>query len=334
MEEHVLDLAKTLIEIESISGNERPMADWLDQYLSAKGWKVVRQTVVGDRQNIYAHRPGRTPRLIFNSHIDTVPPFFPYSRDDSFIYGRGACDTKSLIAAQLLAAQKLVEEGYEDVGLLYVVGEEVDHIGMLKANELGLNPEYLIVGEPTENKLGRRQKGIYKFQLTTKGTAAHSGYPETGVDALAPMLDVLTDIRHADWPADVELGSTTVNIGVLTAGRAANIVPDHAYAEVMVRVVTNADEIGQRMHEIVGDRAVLTLITQNNPTELTTLPGFESAVVAFNTDIPYLEFDGKALLWGAGSILNAHTAGEKIGIEELKRAPGTYYSLAKRCLQG
>ncbi|MDJ0839813.1 MAG: M20/M25/M40 family metallo-hydrolase [Acidobacteriota bacterium] len=329
---NVVDLAVTMIDIESTSGAELPMAEFLESYMAPKGWEVVRQTYAPGRDNVYMHRPGKQPRLLFNSHIDTVPPFFPASKDDTWIYGRGACDTKSLIAAQLLAAEDLVAEGRDDIGLLYVVGEEVDHCGMIKANELNLDPDFLIVGEPTESKLVRRQKGLVKARLEARGKAAHSGYPETGVSAVEKILDILEDLRKEPWPEESSLGKTTMNIGLLGGGRAANIVPDKAFAEVMFRVVTSEKEIFARLKAIVAERAEVDLITSNDPCDLGTVEGYETVVVSFNTDIPYFKFNGKALLWGAGSILDAHTSGEKIRITDLEKAVAVYAELARKCL--
>lgn len=328
----ILDLARTMIDIESISGNELAMAHFLRDTLTPLGWQVTLQEVAPKRFNVLAKRTKDQPRLIFNSHIDTVPPFFPSSIDGPYLRGRGACDTKSLIAAQLHAAQTLANQGHDDVGLLYVVGEEVDHIGMVVANELGLNPDYLIVGEPTESKLVTRQKGILKIRLDCKGKAAHSGYPHTGKSAIDPLIDALADLRKVDWPGDSVLGATTMNIGILQGGRAANVVPDLAHAEVMFRVVTDQEEILETVRSTVGERADIQVITANNPTDLTTLPGYETSVIAFNTDIPYFKFGGKALLWGAGSIMDAHTADEKILIEDLPKAAETYRILARTCL--
>jgi len=328
----VVELAKTLINIESTSGAERPMADYLQSYMEPKGWKTIRQEVAPGRDNIYFSRSGKTPRLLFNSHIDTVPPYFPATWDTEWIYGRGACDTKSLIAAQLHACEILVTEGHEDIGLLYVVGEEVDHCGMIKANELDLHPDFLIVGEPTESKLASRQKGILKIRLETHGKAAHSGYPETGVSAVEPLLDILSALRAEPWPAETHLGETTMNIGVLGGGKAANIVPDAAFADVLFRVVTSRDEILERVTQLVAGRAKMSTIASNDPWNLSTLDGYETQVVSFNTDIPYFNFDGKAFLWGAGSILDAHTAGEKIRISDLQEAVTIYTGLARRLL--
>lgn len=331
-QEAILNLARTMIDIESISGNEKAMAHFLQDYLSSRGWQITLQQTHPERFNVWAHRQKANPRLVFNSHIDTVPPFFPSRIDGPYLRGRGACDTKSLIAAQLFAAQALADAGSDDIGLLYVVGEEVDHSGMIAANQLQLNPAYLIVGEPTESKLVSRQKGMLKLRLECSGKAAHSGYPHLGKSAIDPLIDVLQDINKTDWPGDDTLGQTTVNIGIINGGLAANVVPPSAYAEVMFRVVTQQEEILERVRTIAGNRVSITVVSANNPTDLTTLPGWETAVIAFNTDIPYLNFDGKALLWGAGSILDAHTADEKILIEDLPRAAATYQKLAEVCL--
>lgn len=329
----VVELAKHLINIQSTSGQEKSMSDFLATYLQERGWMVSLQEVEPERYNVFATRPGvENPSVLFNTHTDTVPPHIPVREDNGWLYGRGACDTKSLIAAQLLAAQSLVEEGIDDIGLLYVVGEEVDHCGMKKANDLGLSPSYLIVGEPTESTLARRQKGIVKFRLEAKGKAAHSGYPETGVSSIEPLLDVLNDLRNEPWPKSKSLGATTLNIGTLHGGRAANVVPDEAYAEILIRVVTDEQSIKQRVLEIVNDRVLCIMISGNDPVELTALEGYETSVVAFNTDIPYFSFGGKSLLWGPGSILDAHTANERIKIEDLRAAVRMYAQIAKDCL--
>ncbi|MCB1051577.1 MAG: M20/M25/M40 family metallo-hydrolase [Acidobacteria bacterium] len=328
----VYELAVQMINTPSLSGQEGPMADFLQAYLEPKGWVVERQTFSPGRDNIFAYRHNRYPRLLFNSHIDTVPPYFPARREGDWLYGRGACDTKSLIAAQLLAAQDLIDQGFEDVGLLYVVGEEVDHCGMIKANALGLNPEVMIVGEPTESKLASRQKGILKLRLSASGIAAHSGYPHTGKSAIDPLIDVLYDLRHHTWPAAPDLGATTLNIGLLGGGKAANVIPDSAFAEVMIRVVTSHHDILKQVEKLVANRVEFKVVAANDPTDLAQHEHFESCVVAFNTDIPYFRFDGKAFLYGPGSILDAHTAGEKIRIQDLEKAVHTYAELARLTL--
>lgn len=328
----VLNLAKTLIDIPSISGNEGAMVDFLQPYLQARGWQVSRQWVSAERPNLFAHRGRPNPRLLLNSHLDTVPPFFPARTEGEWLYGRGACDTKGLIAAQLLAAQALVEQGEEEIGLLYVVGEEVDHCGMIAACELGLTPEALLVAEPTEAVLARRQKGMLKIRLTALGVAAHSGYPQCGSSAIHLLLEVLNDLRQATWPASVELGETTLNIGRIGGGRAANVLADEAWAELMFRVVSSTEEIARMVENRVAGRCAITRQTACDPTELDQLPGYPSGVVAFNTDIPYFPAAKRAFLFGHGSILDAHTAQERIRIADLDLARHSYQAMAQAIL--
>jgi len=277
------------------------------------------------------------PRLIFNTHIDTVPPFFPATLDldNGVLRGRGACDTKGIIAAQLLAAQQLVKEGRTDIGLLYVVSEETDHMGMKFANQLDLDPEFLVVGEPTESRLVRSQKGILKVKVTAHGVSCHSGYPHLGKSATATLIDVLHDLQHTQWPKNPELGDTTLNIGIMNGGHAANALASHAEAYLMFRVISPPTTILEKVKEVVGDRVNVEVITANSPAVLGTVEGYDQDIVAFNTDIPYFDLRrGKAYLIGPGSIFDAHADHEKIGIEELKNAVGLYSKLARKLLDG
>jgi len=304
----------------------------------------------GDRWNVYAFRPeeetagapsrhGKGPRILLNTHIDTVPPFYPASvdRKEGVIRGRGACDTKSILAAQLLAAQRLVKAGKaHDLGLLYVVSEETDHSGMKRANALGLRPQYLIVGEPTESKMIRSQKGILKLKLLSQGVSCHSGYPELGKSAIDPLIDALHELKHAHWPQSEELGATTLNIGLLRGGHAANALAAEAEATLMFRVISPPEQILETVQATVGERAGVKVITANNPLKLGTLSGYQTDVASFNTDIAYFDLyepGAKAFLIGPGSILDAHSDHELIHIPELQRAAGYYEELLLRLLQ-
>jgi len=305
--------------------------------------------IQGDRWNVYAFRPedetpgaprrhGKGPRILLNTHIDTVPPFYPaiVDRKEGVIRGRGACDTKSILAAQLLAAQRLVKAGKaHDLGLLYVVSEETDHSGMKRANSLGLRPQYLIVGEPTESKMIRSQKGILKLKLLSQGVSCHSGYPELGKSAIDPLIDALHDLKHAHWPQSEELGTTTLNIGLLRGGHAANALAAEAEATLMFRVISPPEQILETVQATVGERAGVEVITANNPLKLGTLPGYKTDVASFNTDIAYFDLNepgAKAFLIGPGSILDAHSDHELIHIPELQRAVGYYEELLLRLL--
>ncbi|CAH0475925.1 unnamed protein product [Peronospora belbahrii] len=260
--------------------------------------------VKADRYNMYATRSdSKTPRLLFNSHMDTVPPYFLPRIDSTTLYGRGACDAKSLIAGQMIAAQKLVDAGFsDDVQLLFVVSEETDHTGMKKANELNVNPAYMIVGEPTALQMAKLQKGALKIQLTQEGVAAHSGYPHLGDSAIDPMIDVLYALKKENWPTTEAYGSTDLNI----------------------------DVVYKRVEEIVAGRVNMKLYTDNAPVHLTTVEGYETCIACF---IPYFNFDGKAYLVGAGSITNAHCSRESILLEDLRTMVDYYITLGKRLME-
>lgn len=331
MSNPLFELACKLIDIPSLSGNEKPMSDFLALWLEQRGWVVRLQEVETNRYNLFAARPTHAnPALIFNSHMDTVPPYFPAKIAGSLITGRGACDTKSIIAAQLLAGERLLADGVDDFGYLYVVGEEVDHSGIIKANDLHLNPQHFIVGEPTESKFASRQKGILRLAIDVKGQSGHSGYPHTGKSAVEPLICVLHDLIQYRWPADPMKGDTTVNIGKISGGIAANVIPDRARAEVMFRVSHSLSELKVTIEKIIADRVPFKINLSSEPLDLCTLPGMEAAPVSFHTDIPYFDFSGKAYLWGPGSIIDAHTDHEKIDCTELSQAVDHYHTIAKR----
>ncbi|CAM9838454.1 unnamed protein product [Phaeothamnion confervicola] len=304
------------------------------------------------RHNVFATRPDRPlrakgPRLLFNSHIDTVPPFMAARRGqtaagDAALWGRGACDTKGILAAQLMALQSLVDGSdddgaapVKDVGLLYVVSEETDHSGMLKSNELNLDPEWLVVGEPTELKLMQLQKGMLKLRLTAEGVACHSGYPELGRSAIDALLDCLQQLRTTAWPASDELGATTLNIGLISGGQAANALAESAEATVMFRLTCPPAVV---LAEVEAAAAACGcrcfVVTQNAPVALTAPPleGMETAVASYNTDVAYFTFSGKAVLFGPGSIQDAHARGEKVLVKDLHAAVDAYKRIARHCL--
>lgn len=275
-----------------------------------------------------------------NSHIDTVPPFYSATvdRQNGIIRGRGACDTKGILAAQLLAAQRLVESGQAaDLGLLYVVSEETDHSGIKQANSLNLRPNFLLVGEPTGSKMIRSQKGLLKLRLLSHGVSCHSGYPSLGKSAIDPLVDALQDLKRAHWPKNEELGATTLNIGLLKGGHAANALAAEAEATLVFRLITPPEQVLETVRATVGDRADVEVITANTPVQLNTLEGYATDVACFNTDIAYFDLrepTAQAFLMGPGSILDAHSDHEVIHIPELQRAVAYYEEILLRLLKG
>jgi acetylornithine deacetylase len=322
-------LARRFVDIPSLTGGEAGMAAACAAELELAGFAVQRLPVQGERANVLAMLG--PPRVLLCTHLDTVPPHLPARDDGDWLYGRGACDAKGILAAMLAAASGLRQDGVDDVGLLFVVGEETDSIGAKHANATLDLPSvrYTIVGEPTDSRFARAQKGGFKFTLRARGKAAHSGYPEQGRSAVLKLLDVLLAVRDADWGADAELGRGTANIGVVRGGTAANIVPDVAEAEVHVRVVDSTSATRARLERLLAASSVdveWSLDTASDPQRLVTLPGAPETVVAFNTDVPHLERFGRKLLVGPGSILVAHGDGERISKTELRAAVDLYRS--------
>lgn len=330
---NVNELTRKLIDIPSVTGDEKSVGEFLASYLEALGYRVVKQEVAADRFNIFG-RTDAFPRVVLSTHLDTVPPFIASSEDEARIYGRGACDAKGIVAAQINAAERLRSEGVEEIGLLFTVDEEQGSLGAQVANERAPAqlPEYLINGEPTDNKLASATKGSLRFNLRTKGRASHSAYPEQGESAIEKLLDVLESIRNCDWPVDDLLGETTCNIGVIHGGTRANVVPDEASAVLQIRLVSDAGPVKKILEAAIGRRAEVEYLSEHEPVRLLTSDGLEQCVVRFTTDIPYLSRWGAPLLLGPGSILNAHTEHEFVEKRELAEAVDLYAVLVRTLL--
>jgi acetylornithine deacetylase len=326
---------RRLVDIPSVSGNEREVALFLSKDLSERGFSVALQEVADGRVNVYATSPNVLPEIVLCTHLDTVPPFYPSSEDDEYIYGRGSCDAKGILATMVHAAVSLREQGVEAVGLLFVVGEEVDSVGALAANRLESRARYVVVGEPTENRMANGHKGGLKVRMLAKGKAAHSAYPHLGDSAIERLLDVLAEIRAANWGRSEVLGAATVNIGTISGGLAANVLAPEAEAQVFVRVVGSAGEARRTLDEIVSRHPAIgyEVVSESDAVFCETRPGFDVAPVAFGTDIKSLRTFGKPLLVGPGSIHDAHTSGEKIGKKEAEEAVSYYQRLVRDLLE-
>ncbi|HET9531851.1 MAG TPA: M20/M25/M40 family metallo-hydrolase, partial [Blastocatellia bacterium] len=307
---NVFELTRRLIEIPSISGSEKEVAGFLADYLSGAGFDVELQEAEPDRPNLYARRG--EPDVVLSTHTDTVPPYMEFREDDETIWGRGACDAKGLIAAMVKAAERLIDSEVSDFGLLFLVGEEAGSQGAVEANKIPNRVRYLINGEPTESKLALGSKGSLRATLRARGRAAHSAYPEMGESAIEKLLDTLSDLRAAKLPEDATLGASTLNIGRIAGGVAANVIPPEAEAEILLRVVSETGSLKRIIEETVRGRVDVEYTFACDPVFTEQLDGFETAVVAFTTDIPKLTNWGRPLLYGPGSILDAHTSNEKI----------------------
>jgi acetylornithine deacetylase len=321
------------MNIPSVSGEEGAVGVWLRDHLQSLGWTVELQKVSDNQNNVIAWL-NDTPRVWFSTHIDTVPPFIAPTEDDEKIYGRGACDAKGIIAAQITAAETLRKEGIEDIGLLYTVEEETSSTGARAANlhPLAAKCEYLINGEPTDNDLAIGSKGTFRLKIKTKGKAAHSAYPEEGDSAIEKLLDILEDVRHTKFPDDEFFGETTVNVGTVEGGVALNVIPPAAEAGLAIRLTTKRAPIEHALETVIRGRGEIEVLSCSEPVKMLEVDGFKQKVVRFTTDIPYLTNWGQPLLLGPGSILVAHTKDEFVLKKDLEEAVNLYFDLAKRLL--
>ncbi len=328
---NVFELTKKLVNIPSVTGSESQIADYLCDYLQRGDFVVQEQTVAGGRRNILAIK-AVPPKVIFCTHMDTVPPYFPASEDENYIYGRGACDAKGIMASMICAAQNLKKEGAAGTGLLFVVGEETDSVGAKMANSLKAGSEFIIVGEPTENKLGQGHKGVVTLKIMARGKSAHSAFPHLGESAVEKLLDALQKIRALDFGEDEILGKSFINIGTVEGGVAHNVIANYAEAKVSIRSVINSEKIIAKVRKVVDQEAEIEVLNQSEPQQLFTVPDFEQVVLPFCTDIPYLKKFGRPLLIGPGTAQVAHTENEKIAKSQLSEAVEIYQKLAKKLL--
>ena len=334
-----IQLTKQLVDIESTTYCEGPAGVFLYEYLTDQHYAVERTPVAqpdhsctpgagsGDRFNVYAALPGVTPDVVLSTHMDTVPPYFGCTEDDEFLYGRGTCDAKGIIAAQVAAADRLREAGVK-VGLLFVVGEERDSAGAAVANESPKGSKFLINGEPTDNRLALASKGALRVELRAKGKMAHSAYPELGDSAIDKLIAALHDILAMPLPVEPEIGPSTLNIGLIEGGRAPNVIADKAEAHILIRLVGPADETKQNILKAVGDRADVTFSLELPFVRMRKVGNLPTMVAKFTTDIPSLTNWGEPFLLGPGSIHVAHTPNEKISKKELYDAVDLYFDLA------
>lgn len=328
----VVSFTRQLVDIESITGNEGPVGDFLQQALSEMGYTASRIHVENQRANVYATRASAVPpTVVFSTHMDTVPPFIPSSEDAERIFGRGSCDAKGIIAAQVAAAERLHAEGV-DVGLLFLVGEERDSLGAKVANQQPRGAKFLVNGEPTENHVAVASKGALRVEITARGRMAHSAYPELGESAIDKLLDALQRLRSIPLPVQDGIGRSTMNIGSIEGGRAPNVVSDAARALLLYRLVGPSEALRKQIVEAVGDLATVDFTLEIPFVRLRSLEGMPTMVAAFTTDIPALSAWGEPLLVGPGSIHVAHTTGEYVEKRQLFEAVEMYRSIAKRLL--
>ncbi|MGA2184131.1 MAG: M20/M25/M40 family metallo-hydrolase [Bryobacteraceae bacterium] len=334
---NVFELTQALVDIESITGNEAPAGDYIARRLSPLAarhdGRVERLAVEPNRFNVFAS--WGDPVVTLSTHIDTVPPYFPASEDDEYIYGRGACDARGIIASMICAVDELLAGGVRGVALLFVVGEERNSAGAFHAAKDGRGSRFLINGEPTENKLAAGSKGALRMEVFASGRMAHSAYPELGESAINKLLDALEAIRRVPLPVDPVLGPSTLNIGTIHGGRAPNVIADEAVAELLIRLVDDGEATRTAVHAAAAGSAEIRDILSIPAARLGSLPAFETTVVAFTTDIPAFGGAwGEPFLIGPGSIHVAHTAEERVSKRQLAEAVEVYKRMVQQLLRG
>ena len=322
----VVALTRWLMTIDSTSGREAALTAAFGDALRRRGWTVTRIPAPDGRENLLA-TAGPPPFVTLSTHLDTVPPYLPPTLSGARVQGRGACDAKGIAAAMLCAAER-VRAAEGSVALLFVVGEETTHDGAHAADEWARMHRFpslaLVNGEPTESTLALGTKGALRVVVRTTGEAAHSAYPHLGRSATRALVQLLAELDTLPMPTDALLGETTINIGRLAGGVADNVVAPSAEARLMARLVGEADEVWSRLERWSRGRATLERGIEVPPMRLGALPGYETSVVAFATDIPALPAWGTPYLYGPGSIHVAHRDDEFVEIAELRAAVGVY----------
>jgi acetylornithine deacetylase len=326
----VVSLAAELLAIESPTGGEGRAVDFVSRWLISRGWNVTVQEVSPGRGNVWASRAGGGVTL--STHLDTVPPYVAPRLAGDVLYGRGSCDAKGIAAAMLCAADAMAARGEDRVDLLLVVGEEKGSDGARMANRLPATSRWLINGEPTESRLAIGCKGSQRVTLRVRGREAHSAYPHLGASAIEPMLALLPTLRDVAWPSDPRLGETTVNIGTIRGGTEANIIPGECESELMFRLVGDVEVVKARLEAWVAGRAEISYGSYIPAQFFHTIDGFETAPVAYTSDIPLLDRWGTPLLFGPGSIHVAHTPDEHVSVAELRAAVDAYQRLVSALL--
>jgi acetylornithine deacetylase len=339
-----IELTRRLVEIPSTTYHEEQAGVFLEQILRDEGWEVERMPVEkpaagtpgaeggGDRFNVYAQMAGIMPEVVLSTHMDTVPPYFGLTEDAEFLYGRGTCDAKGIIAAQVAAAERLRDEGVK-VGLLFVVGEERDSAGAKVANENPRGSRFLINGEPTDNRLALASKGALRVELYAEGKMAHSAYPELGESAIDKLVAALADVQDLQLPVVEGIGESTLNVGLISGGRAPNVIADKAEAHILVRLVGPAEETKAAIVKAVAGRARVEFSLELPFVRMRRVGNLPTMVAKFTTDIPSLTAWGEPFLLGPGSIHVAHTPDEKISKRELLEAVELYVELARELVE-
>ena len=315
----MIDFLLDIMRFDSTSGKEAELAKYISEKYKPSDAELEIQETKYKRLNVFFN--WGEPKIIFNSHLDTVPPYIPPTREGDVIKGRGSCDAKGQVAYLFEACIQLRNEGHNNFGLLMTCGEEDGSQGAIKANELIRDCEYIIIGEPTENRLIRASKGNMCINFTFRGKNCHSGYPHLGDNAIDRMFAFTKRLNEKDFGKDEILGKTEYNIGMLRSDNAHNVVSDLVTMKIFFRTTfLSENKIIEYLKRIIDEKTEMEVLFIHSPVNFLTADGFESGIVSYGTDAPSFSNIKNKLLFGPGSILDAHTENEFIKISDMHKA--------------
>jgi acetylornithine deacetylase len=336
---------------------ESAIADYVTRWSADAGLEVELQPVLPGRPNVLVRLPGRdrSRTLLLEAHLDTVEvegmtvePFGGEIRDGR-LYGRGACDTKASLAAMLTAIAELKRSGSSpiDVLLAATMDEEYGYRGVSAVIGRGERFAAAIVGEPTDLDLVTAHKGSARFRVTTRGRACHSSMPWAGDNAILRMADVLQFVRREIEPEAAarthpRVGPATFCVSLISGGIAVNTVPATCTITVDRRTLPGEEpravweEYRRRLEalapgQITVHEPMLDFAMDTDPAEpiVQTLAAAvrgtgrpaEIRGVNYGTDASKLARAGvPAVVFGPGSIAEAHSAGEYVELSQVESA--------------
>ena len=338
----VVELTRQLVRIPSVTNHEGKIARYVADRLRDSGWIVMTQEVPveGDekvelpRLNVLATLSNEPPKVVLTTHLDTVPPFFELEEDGEWLRGRGTCDAKGIFAAQWIAAERLRDAGMNSIALLGLVGEETHSWGAKRVSEILPRADWIVDGEPTDMTLASGAKGMLAFTARARGRACHSAFPELGFSAMHELVGALARLLKAELPYDPFYGPTTVNVGCINGGVAPNVLAPVAEALVAVRLGASVATVMDSIRDALGSTIEIEVTSHADPHRIHVPGGHRGEVVRFGSDVPYLQGIGTPLLVGPGSILDAHTAHEKVRKKDLAAAVELYSEVAWSLAEG
>ena len=325
-----MELFRQILSFDSTSGRERELGEWLAAHLEAPS---VETFEVGDGTLDVLLRWSDAPRVVFCSHMDTVPPYIPPTFEADRVLGRGTCDAKGQFYAMYRACQRLAAAGHKDFALLVVSGEETGSWGAKAFAKLPFRAPVLVVGEPTDNCMVSASKGTKRFDLTFTGKAFHSGYPEHGLSAVELFVDFMERLRAAGFPDDPVLGPTTWNVGHLVSDNPQNILSPCLTCRIYFRTTFASDaKVSEWMRAQASDTLRVEPFGGDAPARYFTLPGIPSKPVSFGSDAPHLSNFERKVICGPGTITVAHRDDEFLAFADLEQAISNYVNIYQQVI--